>query len=267
MIHYPDNIILSTNTNTNYIEYWEHVSWAYRVIHKVKPVCVFVSETQAEYDEWMPKLEKHGEVISLSAVPGIDSGNQAKLARMFAAGRYFKEGLVVINDMDLLPLAGHWLEKKIQDNYKTGSIMCIGSECYEKTADRGKFPMGNLTCEGATIHEIMNPNDLEWEGYINQFIGMADIDGKEDVSKKWFEFSDESVLRAMLKRWDKPGREIRVPLGHSYDTRDASVCRSAMEKFDSAKLANGDYVEFHCPHPYNYEQLKPFLAYIDKIYD
>lgn len=263
---YFDNIILSTNTNTNYIEYWQHMAWAYRVIHKVDPVCAFVYENDEEFDFWHDKLEAHGSIITLRAIPGINSGNQAKLARLFIAGKHFKDKLCVINDMDLLPLRHEWLQDKIEKNFVKDKIMCIGSECYTHTADKGKFPMGNLTAYGSTIQEIMNPNDLDWEGYIRRFVGMKDIDHKEDVSKQWYEFSDESVLRAMLKRWNHPEREIRVPLGHSYDTRDKSVCRSAMHKFDVVKLSNHEYVEYHCPHPYDYELIKPFLAYVENCY-
>jgi len=271
MDSYFDYIILSTNTNTNYIEYWQHVSNAYKLIHGVVPVCVFVYETKEELNKWYEVLKSQCpgcHMYALKAMAGIDSGNQAKLARMFIAGKFYENYRVVINDMDLLPLRHEWLQEKIESNWKPHSIMCIGSECYANTGDKGKFPMGNLTAYGGTISEIMNPNNLEWEDYIRQFIGMTQIDNKEDVTKKWYEFSDESVLRAMLVRWNQPHREIRVPLGHTYSisVREKSVCRSAMHLFDPVKLANHEYVEYHCAHPYNYEKIKPFMAYIENCY-
>lgn len=99
-----DNLITSTNTNRGYIEYWQHVAWTYKKVFGVEPVCAFVYSDIKEYDEWMPQLTPHGTVLPLKAVDGIDTGNQAKLARMFVAGKYYKDVVCVINDVDLFPL-------------------------------------------------------------------------------------------------------------------------------------------------------------------
>lgn len=260
-------IVLSTNTNTNYIEYWQHVSKAYKLIFNLECSCAFVYENQKEYDQWMPYLEKYGNVIPIKSRPDIDSGNQAKLARMYIAGKYYSSHLVTINDMDLLPLQKEWLDGKITDYWKPDCIMCLGGEVYDNTPDKGKFPMGNLTAEGRTIQEIINPQNLDFHNYIGQFIGMSDIDHKEDVSKKWYEFSDESVLRAMMKRWNQPERELRIPFGYNLRSFKKTVSRCSMHKFDKNRLNRGEYVEFHMPHPYNREVIEPFLKYIETRYE
>lgn len=120
------------------------------------------------------------------------------------------------------------------------------------------------------MQEIINPKSLEWEDYIRQFIGMKDIDAKENVKNPWHKFSDESVLRAMMKRWDQPEREIRVQRYEkgNVDELKYMVCRvKNMATFDKSRLEPVDgYVFFHAPRPYNHDKLKPFLDYIDKSY-
>lgn len=261
--------IISTNTNRNYIEYWQHISKVYKSIFNIEVICPFVYKDMKEYEEWMPKLTPHGTVLPLKAVDGIDTGNQAKLSRMFVAGKYYKDKVVVLNDMDLIPLTHEWYTKKIVDNWKDNHILCIGSECYENTADKGKFPMSFLTTQGSTMQEIINPKSLEWEDYIRQFVGMKDIDAKENVKNPWHKFSDESVLRAMMKRWNQPEREIRVKRwddGGNSVRFNYMVCRATMHEFKPERLEEGKYAFYHAPHPYQYDKVKDFLADIDKRY-
>lgn len=253
-----DHVILSSNNSSNYLPYWPVVASAWKKLFNVIPILAYVDESNAMCE----KLSEFGEVIHIIPVPNIPICNQSKIARLFLASQY-KSKICLINDIDLLPLC-HSYTSNILSKRNPNELLCIGAEVYKNSPDEGKFPMGYITAEGSVFKEIVNPQDLPFDAFVRQFVGMKEIDHKEDVMNllppgETDCFSDESLMRVLIRKANP--KVCHIERGWQPYTEKA-ICRASWDKWTLDELKNGKYVECHLPHPYNLEQIKPILTYI-----
>ena len=264
-----DNIVLSSNENPKYIQFWPLVSWAWKSLFNAKVHLAFVTNRQ-DNDPYIEELRKHGNVVVYPEIDGIPSANNSKMARHYFAS-ILGEEVCLINDVDLLPLQREYIYN-VTDKFLPNSILCVGADVYKGSVDEGKFPIGYMTAKGNTFREIINPNNLQYTEWIKSFIGNRVFDHKEDISSNVDNenpetFSDESIFRCMIHRWNKPDRVIHIERGFNPYTQRA-IDRASW-KNDPELLANGTYVEAHLSRPFDayIEQFKPLIEHIRKKYE
>lgn len=263
----PWRVILSSNVNPKYLQFWPLVSYAWKKLFNMQPWLALVVDDYDEAEAYgMHPLMAHGNIVVYTAIKDIPECNQAKVARYFLASKWNDNSVVMTNDMDLLPLQTAYGDSLFKQR-PAGHLMTIGSELYTGP-EKGKFTAGYLTAESSVWRSLVNPSNLEWDGFIKSFVGMKKFDHKEDIARNVFHedpdtFSDESLLRALLSI--NPVPMIRLPIGFwPYTLR--ALDRSNWQ-FDPKKLADGTYVEAHLLRPWSsYEtQLQPLVDYIKNV--
>lgn len=247
-----DYLVLSTNDDPRYYEFWPIVSQAWKKLFpEVSLVLAYISYNDAN----VPELEKYGKVMHYYPIDGIPIQNQAKVTRMFVMS--ILNGFVMMNDIDVFPLTRKYVEYCCEhiEKYK---ITCIGTDTYDGSPEAGKFPISYFCGDSATIAEVINPNALLYSDWIKSFVGMREIDHKEDISRDIDPenpecFSDESLIRALIERWGhKNTRVNRVPRKLVHGSNNA-LCR-ANWKVDKDLLNSGSYYHAHLPRPYSKNQ-------------
>ena len=257
-------VIISSDTNPKFIEFWPLVADAWRKLFNVEVWLALVTPPLSEASR--PAFDAHGHVVCLWPVEGIPVSNQAKLARYFVAGSWGDASVCMTNDIDLLPLQREYTQELLRQR-PAEHLLTIGSELYTG-AEAGKFTAGYLTAESRVWQNLINPSGLNWDGFVRQFVGMKVIDHKEDVLRAVHHedpdtFSDESLLRALLRL-----RKVAVchrPRGYApYTTR--ALCRSDWQ-FDPIKLKDGTYVEAHLPRPLHEhrERIQPLIEHLNHV--
>ena len=256
-----DNVILSADPNPKYLEFWPVVASAWRKLFGVTPALVLVADAKTYPD--LSELDRHGPVFPLAPVEGVPIANQAKLARYFLASDAPEEKVMMINDIDLLPLSRDYVNTLLGNRPK-GTLVTIGSELY-RGPEKGKAMAGYLTAEAGVFKRLVNPKDLDWPDWIKSFIGLHRFDHKEDISNPTTTdspdcFSDESLMRYWLYMNPVPTEHRRMPLW-PYTLK---ALDRADWQFYPQKLAAGVYKEAHLPRPYsaNKEKIQPLVDYI-----
>lgn len=246
-----DRVILSSDTNPKFIQFWPLVSWAWKRIFDVQVHLALVADKTFE----SMALKNHGHVTWLPPVPGIPTGNQAKIARYYIASCLGDEKVTLLNDMDLIPINKDYFTALLKSR-PTGALLTVGSELYTGP-EAGKFTAGCLTTEGEVWRRLVNPNRLNWRNFVESFAGTTVFDAKENILNKIDHehpdtFSDESLLRAWLHK--NP-----VPVSHQprgfYPYTAGALCRTDWQ-FDPAKIRDGTIKEAHLLRPYMQHKAK-----------
>lgn len=257
-----DRVILSSNEDPKYLQFWPIVSMAWKRLFGVPSTLALISNRERD-DPFILSLGNFGHVIVIPEINQIPTPNLAKVARHFAASLY-EEEVCMINDIDLLPLQDGYVER-IMRFRPPGFLLCVGADAYERTLDAGKFPAGYMAAEGRVFHEFINPCELDFENLVQSWVGLRIFDHKEDIASAVHHenpecFSDESLVRALISRWPNARlAKINRGLNVGTDTIDRSAWRIDMEK-----LKRGEYVEAHLFRPYEEyrEQIDPLLEYL-----
>lgn len=249
-----DRIIISSD-DSHFLDYWPIVSFAWsKIIPEAKVTLALVANWKLD-DPRLKDLKRYGDVVMFDHIhrPKMPHANEAKLARHFLSGWYAKDNpTIMIEDIDVIPLNKEYF-RHLSRGYRKGELLCVGADVYKDTAHIGKFPMSNVTADSHTFWEIWNPTGLYWLDFLRSFSGSKVFDEKEDPfnPRQSYEagaFSDESLLRAILHKWNKPQRIKHIDRG--FDVRTQAIDR-AWWGIDRDKLFNHKFIEVHGPRPFS----------------
>lgn len=192
-----DRIVISTDENEKYIQFWPLVSKAWKkYFPEIKVDLAFVTDKDRD-DPYILKMSKYGSVTVFNTIDGIPNGNLAKVARYFLASRYLDD-VCVCYDIDSLPMQRNYLVNLIQQRMN-GFMLAVGAEVYKNTPHEGKFPAGFFTATGSLFERLFNPNKCEFTDAVCEFKSLQVFDQKESICNKPENFSDESLIRALIK--------------------------------------------------------------------
>jgi len=103
-----DRVILSSNENPNYIQFWPIVARAWKEIIGVKPTLCFITDNkQTTVDESL------GDVLYFKPIPGVSTVTHAQVIRLLAPA-YFPNEVCIIADIDMLPLSRAFFVNKVR---------------------------------------------------------------------------------------------------------------------------------------------------------
>lgn len=253
-----DRIILSSDENPMYIEFWGLVSTAWKKFFpEIKVSLAFVSNKTSD-DPFVGMLSQYGDVHIINPIIGIPIANQAKIARHILASTFDSE-IVCLHDIDTCPLNRKYTENFINQR-KENTILRVGKEVFDNSEHAGKFPMSHVTAEGRLWKEIINPLSLNINDLITSWVGMKVFDHKEDISSPPNIFSDESLIRALLSR----NNEFLF----SDVVRRVNIYSEWIDRswwnVDISRLYDGGYVEANFLRPFSshWNYIKPIADFI-----
>ena len=228
-----DRVILSTDEDQKYIEFWPLVSRAWSLLG-YKPTLLLVSEN-AEVDFAL------GEVIRVPPVEGIPTSTQAQCVRLLGP-TLFPDEVSILSDIDMMPLSDEYFSRLIAD-IPTNNFVVYSSDLYEE--GHPCFPMCYVAGKGRIFEEIFDSNMSAWSETIKNWAA-------QDFG--WN--TDERILYEKLTSWDK------VKLDCTFlDRGKGAVVRGRLDR--SMMLANAlgplggqeilekKYIDFHMPRPYS----------------
>jgi len=234
------NIILSVNENYNYYGILPIVSAAYRKYYPDSKLIVCALST-IPFDT-IKTFEKYCDnTVILGQIPGYPTCNQGKMMRFYVASQYGKE-TCMINDIDTIPLQRIFFEERWV-NRPEGTLLAIGAELYNKTKDKGKFPISYMAAEGYVFKQLFDTGNKTWKEFIDSFKNVKRVDGKENLKNPLGKFSDESLIRVIKSNLKKP----ILHLPRKYRPAIDSIARRS--KFSVKRLMQGNYFEAHHLHP------------------
>lgn len=257
-----DQIILSTNEDETYVNFWPHVAWAYRKIFPLVKLRLAFLTNKDYSDPLVKEFQKYGEVTLFPIHPHIPEFAQAKMIRYVLAADQGTD-ICYIDDVDLFPLRRDFITDKT-DKRPAGHLLCVGGEVYHNI---GSYPVSQMTAEGHVWHKFINPQGLGWPDIMGTYMGEVMFDRREnplielDFAIDDY-FSDERLIRRLLHY--NPVPKFEVERGYT-DFLEATIDRATWD-YSVEKLMNHGYVNAHCGRPYDEEDFIDIKNYIKKYY-
>ena len=252
-----DRIIVSTDENPMFLQFVPIVSKAWKKYFPEKKLSIAFVSSRDKNDNVVKEMSKYGDVKVFKPVEGIPTANQAKISRHILAS-YYENEISMIEDMDTIPLQRKYFEDRTS-SFKGEGILAVGHEVFETTQHEGKFPMSTMTAKGDTWKTLINPNNSAYENIIKSFIDIAIFDHKEAISKSPDIFSDESLMRALISKWNGKIVKVKRNVDIHLDWIDRSWWGIDLEKL---KLDGYICCNFLRPFEQNFENIKPIADYI-----
>jgi hypothetical protein len=251
-------VFISTNEHPLYIQFWPVVATMWRKLGK-DPILALVTNKPEEEWEWMKEF---GEVVQFPVRVDIPAGNWAKLARWRIYYKY-PEDIGMVSDIDMLPISEEYFSS-YPDEWDESKLLIKGYDAYGGGRDR-KFPGCYMIARGDIWKEIINPNNLSQDEWVESLIGTQKYDHKEDPSKAHSIFSEESLMRVAVYRWN-PERNRIVPESRPYGWPPIKtrICRSQWV-IDKNRLNKKMYIDCHSLRPLdkNINALMPIFNYFE----
>jgi hypothetical protein len=203
------NIILSTNDNPTYFGFLPVACDYYKELGHTVHVAYVSKNTNLKVN--------CDSMVRLDPVDGYDLGVQAKLARSYLATQLNSEELYTLMDIDQVLIRVQDIEKVIEEFKQkyitTSDILGIGSNGYVNTPDAGKWPMYFSTANPAGWQKLLGSKVSDtFQDLLERYSNVEDpIDGKEQTTNSFPNFSDESLHRYCSKK-----NNVRVAMCNSF---------------------------------------------------
>lgn len=214
-------VILSTNNDPNYIEFWPVVAplWSQMGL---RPTLALIADENCSIDTSL------GDVIRFPPLPDVLESLHAQVIRLFLPVLFPEDGCI-ISDIDMIPVAQDYFIEHAKECPDDGFLV------YRAKA-ASQYPMCYNAAKGKVFREIFGISSIQQiPGMVRQF---------SEHGLGWN--TDEILLCAYLQEWEKAGGTA-VRLGHTDDFRiDGRNWDVINDRLDIA-----EYTDFHCKRPYS----------------
>ena len=267
-------VITSTNERELYRYFWPSMAQNWKQWYGVDEViCAYITERK-EDDPLVKEMREYGKVVLYKPHTGIEDSIQSKITRMYHA-TLLQDDYCMIGDIDMYILNREETWKKWFSKASSDKLLCVSSNAPYSGDEKGKFPMAFTTGKGKIWKEIVNPNNLDYNDLIKSWYGLNIHDSKEAVDQAFAKFSDESLLRALISKWENYNNRIAYDhprcIGIERDdwNNESSLAERRIDRgdwpdeVDIEKLNKGYYYDSQPWRPFNEVKLKQILQYLN----
>tara|TARA_R110001592_G_scaffold281514_1_gene549050 strand:+ start:1285 stop:2106 length:822 start_codon:yes stop_codon:yes gene_type:complete len=264
-------IITCTNEKDLYIRFWPSMAQNWTKWYGIEKITCAVITDRDENDPVIQEMKKYGEIILIKPLKNIVTDDiQSKATRLFLATQY-PDDYCIIADIDMYILNKTETWAKWFSHVEENKLLCISRNAPYSGTDIGKFPMAFTTATGSVWKEIVNPNNLTYIELFKSWYDMNEHDSMEKVNQPFHQFSDESLLRGLISKWENYGGKYGYdhPRCIGIEREDWSGERAIRRidrlywNIDKALLESGGYYDSQPVRPYNSHALKPILEYLN----
>ena len=225
-----DYVIVSTDNNPLYSEFWEPVKKLWFNLIGIKPLLVKISDNNDVYES------DDCIICNIKKVEGIDTGFQSQIARMYVT-KYYEDKVCLTSDIDMLPLSKKYFTDNITE-FDSDSLIIFSSDAYQGVE---RYPICYNAAKGKLFNEIMNFED-SFELYCQKLHKMG---------LGWD--TDELYFGNKVNTFTNQNKIIKLNRGWDLTTANNRIDRSNW-LYDVKMLQNGEYIDSHSLRPYtNYK--------------
>lgn len=249
-----DRLVVSSD-QTYFLEFAPIVSKSWRTLFpNVSLTLAYVTDDISLLEE-MKKL--FDDVIVFNTINQVPTANLAKIARRYACTLYNAD-ICMIEDIDTAPLRSDYIVNYANQR-KPETLGLIGLEVYKDSAHYGKVPASNSVAESHIWKRVINPNSLEFKEWVESLKGIRVFDNHEDPYNSSDSFSDESLMRALIKN-NCVGDDLITHIVRGCNPRKDWIDRSWWS-IDHERLKNHEYTMVNFMRPID-DRAQPVVDHI-----
>ena len=219
-----DYVILSSDLNPIYLDFWNPVKRLWSEHIGIKPVLIKICDENSFTD--------NGDsiIISIKAIDGINTGFQSQIARIFAYN-YFENKNCLISDIDMFPLSKNYFIDSVKDIDDT-KIVIYSSDAYPLER---RFPMCYVLGNSDVMKSVLDI-DGDYEFFCRRL---------KLLNQEWN--TDEIYLTSKLRYLPNI---VKLKRGWHNGVASRRIDRVNWQYKDYL-LTNGFYIDSHSIRPYS----------------
>lgn len=228
-----DYVIMSTDGNELYDDFWEINKSIWNDVIGVKPILVIIG------DEDKIETNKDCIIIYYKKVDGVETSFQAQISRLYVTS-LFLENTLLTSDIDMIPLSKKYFTDFANES-NDNQILIYTSDGYGHDKQK-RYPMCYNLAKGKTYQEILK-FDSSFQEFVLRLKNL-NINPLWDTDELYFggcvyEFEKENSNRILKKqRGFREGYATnRIDRGYQCDIN-----------YD--KISEGFYYDYHSLRPY-----------------
>jgi hypothetical protein len=247
-----DRVLLSSNNNKTYCEFWNPLSKVYKEKFNIKPTLIWVGTEEEKNDQGISS--EYGDIIIVEPNTKYPIGAQCTWATYWAT-QLFKDEVCFICGIDEVPLSGMFI-KDIIKPYSDDVYLMLISDAYHPehwTNSAGVSPSGHHVAKGSTFKKIYNLNEVFKDEIEKVFSSDAlklykdkNPSGYGSEHKDWG--IDEAYFSKVLREYNNDDIISLNNFGLMRDRRIDCV-RNIEIPYDINKLKDGWYSQAHLCRP------------------
>lgn len=181
-----DRVILSSNENLDYLEYWPLASRAWKKLGFM-PTLILVTEDSIAADT------TYGDVVRFKPIPHISTVFQAQCIRLLAPA-WFPDDICVIADIDLLP---------VDPNFFVEPLSTIPDDAFvvyrQPYADESRYFMCFNVARGDVFADVFGILPCRYRGSLQS--NCMRYSSRKAAAKSSEYFFDDNEIRILLHTW------------------------------------------------------------------
>jgi hypothetical protein len=222
-----DYVIVSSDNNPTYLDFWDITKKMWCDLVGIKPVLLKISDKDNYTD--------NGDniVIEVKAIENINTGLQSQIIRLFCS-KYFENKNILISDIDMIPLNKSYFINSVS-KYDDDSTIIYSSDAY----GGHRYPMCYVLSNSETFNKIFElDNHPNFESFANYLI--------ENENNGWN--TDELYLTKKINEYNK--NIIKLNRGWNNGRANNRIDR-VFWNYNINELKNKIYIDSHLLRPYS----------------
>lgn len=240
-----DYVVVSTDENPKYFEFWPIVRrlWVDKI--KIKPILVIICDEDEVLDYGDHIIHK------IKKIDNINTGFQSQIARMFVT-KFYEDSFCLTSDIDMLPISSEYFHQNIWD-YSDENLIIMSPDAYN---DDLRYPICYNVAKGKTFIEILDLN-CSFREYCYRL-----------KSFNWGWDTDEKYFGKKVNEFPIKNRIIKKERG--YGGWSSGIASRRIDRvnwgYDLELLQKGHYIDCHSLRPYNEfkDELNKLVSFILK---
>lgn len=248
-----NKIIFASDSNPDYIDFWEINSKVCSKKLKITPVLFYICDEESDF-YW----DKYGLIKKVKRVSD-NTSFEAQIFRMFGT-KYFMDDVCLTSDIDMLLFNPSYLKNKVIDK---NSITIFGSDGYDPARPECKgvysgpdrYPICYNVATGNIFNIILNTN-VEYYEYYNR---LFNLNLGVDTDEIYFgQLVNKTYIKInKIKRGYSSNFHLSDRI-EKYNFHESSPFR--LNLYGDINISK--YIDCHCERPYN-----KYKVQIDNIVD
>ena len=233
-----EKVILASDLNPHYLQFWPLVSKAWKEIIGIEPELVLISE------KMIPGLEnENGNVNLCKPVPNIPTPQQAQISRFFFATN-FPDQVCLTSDIDMFPMSREYFMDTPKDVPDENLAVYSADSALPGMPNYPSFAIGYNAAKGSTFQEIIQGDMEAFPECLSEWLshGHGWITDERVFYKKWLDWKDKTTRTSLFRR------------GYNISNDPTSINRldrSTGCSYNLDLLKKKFYYDFHMPRPYS----------------
>lgn len=230
-----DYVLIGSDTNPYYLDFWPTISKVWSQVFKVKPVLGLICDEDSEIYE-----DQYGLVKKFKRTEGVDLGLQSQIVRFYLAN--YVNGNCLISDIDMLPLSKEYFEGTCS-RLDTKNIVIHSSdnpECLRKNM----YPMCYVAASSEVFKSVFDLH-LSWDEFSNLL---------NNRNETWF--TDQKYLFEKVNQYNEINQNV-IFLKRGWNGPANRRIDRVNWIYNPERVNSGFYIDSHL--------LRPFTQYQNEI--